>query len=354
MTLLVKSSPQKLSFQIILGVALLLLTNFASVEVQGFSLYNTRSLSRRVKSSFRYEVDAESSRLWESQSGEASGTTSGVDGSTISVRFPTSVEDQVRMAAVALKAASKDSDPGVQQQRRHAMRLLLPVIGATELDDWPGGARQMMEAAAPMVTQMMLTWYKSRGKEIEAMEESVIDTSDGVRAIFIRAKIDPKDDAIVVLLPSGDTFNTLESLEAQVGSKRNMILINCQWKRPSDFPTKESAEFVTQFAPTFHCSNLMVEGDQIRILRTYPGDWRVFLMVQDDANQIDWIEIGTKPLVEPSTVAANNIIRDGTLFNYGQPNYREIESMITSRDDYVPKSAMERAQAAFTFIKDTL
>jgi hypothetical protein len=346
MTLLVNSS--------LLAVALLLLTNHVSVEVQGFSLHNTRSYSRRVKSSFRYEVDAGSSRLWDSNSGEA-GTTSGDSVSTLSVRFPTSVEDQVRMAAVALEAAStNNSDQGVPEQRRHAMRLLLPVIGATELDDWPGGARQMMEAAAPMVTQMMLTWYKNQGKEIEAMEESVIDESDGVRAIFIRAKDDPKDDAVVVLLPSGDTFNTLESLEAQVGSKRNMILINCQWKRPSDFPTKQSAESVTRFAPTFHCSNLMVEGDQIRILRTFPGEWRVFLMVTDDAKQIDWIEIGTKPMVEPSSLGANNIIRDGTLFNYGQPNYQEIETMITSRDGYTPKSAMERAAAAFTFIKDTL
>jgi len=30
---------------------------------------------------------------------------------------------------------------------RHSVRLLVPAIGATGLDDWPGGARQMMEAA---------------------------------------------------------------------------------------------------------------------------------------------------------------------------------------------------------------
>ena len=53
-------------------------------------------------------------------------------------RFPTSVDDQVRQAKSAILQAQKD---GIQ---RHSIRLLLPLIGATELDDWPGGARQMM------------------------------------------------------------------------------------------------------------------------------------------------------------------------------------------------------------------
>ena len=57
----------------------------------------------------------------------------------VTSRFPTSPEDQVRQAAESLQAATKDN------RMRHSIRLLLPIIGATELDDWPGGARQMME-----------------------------------------------------------------------------------------------------------------------------------------------------------------------------------------------------------------
>ena len=48
-------------------------------------------------------------------------------------RLPTSVEDQIRQAAIAIKSASDDG------KHRHLVRLLLPVIGATDLDDWPGG-----------------------------------------------------------------------------------------------------------------------------------------------------------------------------------------------------------------------
>ena len=34
--------------------------------------------------------------------------------------------------------------------RRQRIELLLPLIGATDLDDWPGGIRQQFKAALPM------------------------------------------------------------------------------------------------------------------------------------------------------------------------------------------------------------
>lgn len=37
---------------------------------------------------------------------------------------------------------------GIKRQR---IELLLPLIGATDLDDWPGGIRQQFKAAAPLV-----------------------------------------------------------------------------------------------------------------------------------------------------------------------------------------------------------
>lgn len=54
--------------------------------------------------------------------------------SILTSRLPTSVDDQVRQAVASLKRANNDG------KYRHSIRLLLPIIGATELDDWPGGA----------------------------------------------------------------------------------------------------------------------------------------------------------------------------------------------------------------------
>jgi len=283
-------------------------------------------------------------------------------------RFPTSPEDQVRQAAISMKEASKDG------KKRHSIRLLLPIIGATELDDWPGGARQMMEAASPLVQDIMTLQGElkndadddSSNKEKITIAESVIDEADGVRALFGQAPL-AEDDSISILLPSADTVPKLQELDKQVGPKRNMAIVNSQWKRKTDFGMAffgnrdAKVEFAEGFEPTFHCSNIMVEGDIVRILRTYPGPWRVYLRManEEDEMDVDWIEIGTKELIYSKTAewkkAATEGEKDGgKLFDYGIPTYEEVTEMIVSREGYVPKSLSERASAAFTFIKDTL
>ena len=116
----------------------------------------------------------------------------------------------------------------------------------------------------------------------------------------------------------------------------------------------------------------------MRILRTYPGPWRVYLRVVINDNDedrstplgrstteeggIDWIEIGSKEVLESkssewekSVNEDGGMLKDGgKIFDYGIPTYREIEEMIVSRDGYRPKSLSERATTALTFIKDTL
>lgn len=281
-----------------------------------------------------------------------------------------SSEDQVRLAAISLQKATKD---GIT---RHSVRLLLPIIGATELDDWPGGARQMMEAASPLVTDILKLQQISEKSDDEndgrrqtsfmTIQESVIDQADGVRALFAQAN-DAKDDSCSILLPSGDTVMKLKEMDVQVGDKRSMILVNSQWRRKTDFGMAffggrdEKIRFVEQFVPTFHCSNSMVEGENVRILRTYPGPWRVFLRVVKESGDVDWINIGEKPVLEEKTSQWEQSLKEmggdtdgGRIFDYGIPTYKEIENMISSREGYVPKSLSERAAAALVFIKDTL
>lgn len=245
---------------------------------------------------------------------------------------------------------------------RHSIRLLLPIIGATELDDWPGGARQMMEAAAPLMKDVMRCCTVS-GNDVD-INQSIIDESDGVRALFGQAE-DPTEDSCVVLLPSGDNASVLQNLDEQVGPKRNLVVVNAQWKRKTDFGISlfgkrdEKVMFVEDFEPTFHCSNVIVEGNICRILRTYPGPWRIYLRTvePDDETVVDWIEIGSKNLVEIKTEEWAKQCKGqdgGVIFDYGIPSYEEILDMIVSRDGYEPKSLSERAASAFTFIKDTL
>lgn len=283
-------------------------------------------------------------------------------------RFPTSAEDQVRQASIALRRAAADGE------RRHVLRLLLPLIGATELDDWPGGARQQIEAAAPLVRDVLAAGLYGDDAAPPTVREAVLDEADGVRVAFAASSESASKDSCAVLLPTAETVSKIrETLDAeQVGPNRNLILVNPQWRRRSDFPRplsfgglfggggggNDDADYVESvYRPTFSCTSLMVEGDQVRVLRSYPGPWRVYLMTVDNEkendNVIDWRLIGTKDLVEKDP-RTNNKDKDDALFDHGKPSYQEIADMITSQDGYVPRSMTERAAAAFTFIKDTL
>ena len=118
-----------------------------------------------------------------------------------------------------------------------------------------------------------------------------------------------------------------------------MIIINPQWKRKSDFggvfgavfggaglPSK--IDYANTFAPTYSMTSLMVDGEQIRILRSYPDGWRVFMMKVDDMEAygqgqnesgLSWAEIGKK--------SVGNAPK-GELATFGIPSYDEIGTMI--------------------------
>ena len=57
--------------------------------------------------------------------------------------IPQSPKETVEQAAAACRRAWA---AGV---RRHRVELLLPLIGATDIDDWPGGIQQQFKAAGP-------------------------------------------------------------------------------------------------------------------------------------------------------------------------------------------------------------
>ena len=264
-------------------------------------------------------------------------------------RLPTSVDDQVRQATASLKQASKDG------KHRHCVRLLLPVIGATELDDWPGGIPQMMEAAFPLVQSIM------KGMGAVEFQQYCLDESDGVYAILGQAE-DPKQDSCAVLLPTADSIPAIQDLEKQVGPTRDLIIVNPQVKRRSDFggffgSGDRTAAYVEDYVPSFSLTNLICEGENIRILRNYPAPWRVY--VRDDKDgTVEWLQLDSKDVVESKPSGWEKIERNqrdgGQLFDYGQPSYQEIAEMLNSSPNWTPKNPAERAAAAFNFIKDSL
>jgi hypothetical protein len=285
--------------------------------------------------------------------------------SLVTARLPTSVDDQVRLCAQSIQRASS---PGNDDDRivRQNVRLLLPVIGATDLDDWPGGARQMMVAAVPLVESIMAALGIT-----DAIQKVCLDENDGVYAWLGQAE-EAKDDCAFVLLPAVDSLGYLKQLEEQVGPKRNLVLVNPQWRRRSDFggvfgvdqigvfgADETSASYVEAFQPTFSLTNFICEGESVRVLHAYgSGVWRVYVRKDRDNGDVDWDQVGEKPYSvdkpENWIDLPGNSRDGGQLFDYGQPSYQEIIGMFASSPNYTPKNPAERAAAAFALIKDTL
>lgn len=223
----------------------------------------------------------------------------------------------------------------------------------------------MMQAAEPLVDQILKQAVPDG--ETCTLRKVIIDPSDGVGAVFAQAR-SPKDDSCTVLLPAAETVPKLQELEAQVGPARNLIVVNPQWKRRSDFggfgtfvgqQAGQHAAFVERFAPTFSLTNLICEGESIRILRTYPSKWRVYLrQFNDDDGSVDWTYVSSQDVLEckPSDWDKRPVNqRDGgKLFDYGQPTYQDVLAMLQSAPAYKAKGPAERAAAAFDFLKDTL
>jgi hypothetical protein len=78
----------------------------------------------------------------------------------------------------ALGACQRAFKDGVRRQR---LELLLPLIGATDLDDWPGGIRQQFKAAQPMVESLLRSLKQDESLQ-GSLSSSILDQGDAVGA----------------------------------------------------------------------------------------------------------------------------------------------------------------------------
>lgn len=86
--------------------------------------------------------------------------------------IPRNAEETAQKARAAVQRAWKD---GVHRQR---VELLLPLIGATDLDDWPGGVRQQFKAVLPMIESMLAGLKSVEGLQ-GALTGEIWDQGDG-------------------------------------------------------------------------------------------------------------------------------------------------------------------------------
>lgn len=183
--------------------------------------------------------------------------------------LPQSKEECVAQAA---QASLRAWDDGI---RRQAIELLLPQAHPTEDGGWPGGIRQQFRVAKPMVEALLLRLKEHSGLEGRITAE-LLDEGDCVGAW-------QSERLAAVLFPTADTLPDLRRIDDALSGKRLTLVVNPQWQTQgqviSDFgigrARKAAERFVAGFEEVYYLRRVRVFGDDVRIMRSYPGQWQV-------------------------------------------------------------------------------
>ena len=234
--------------------------------------------------------------------------------------LPLSTKEQIAQAAEAVSLALVDGKP------LQSIEMNLPLIGATDLDDWPGGVAQQYLALAPMVNEVMKTLNSSE----ENVKQRGIEEGDAVYALTLA-------NDVVVTFPTAEVLGDLRDIEKQ--TYRLKIIANPQWNTTggsniiSDFgigPWKKRAEdFIQQFEVTYYLREQRIQGEIIRTLKVYPHPWQVFALAPNAQNKIVAEPLGT--------------------FDE-RPMYDELKKILESREGSIAAmNWVERAKREATF-----
>ena len=125
--------------------------------------------------------------------------------------LPRDGRETAQQASAALRRAL---DAGL---RRCRVELLLPLIGATDLDDWPGGVRQQGQAAKPLVAELI----RGLGLPAPPPRARVLDDADSI--VLWQS---PSLSAVV--FPTAETLPELKALAKADAAP--LLLVNPQWR----------------------------------------------------------------------------------------------------------------------------
>ncbi|GMH34312.1 hypothetical protein BSKO_02146 [Bryopsis sp. KO-2023] len=215
--------------------------------------------------------------------------------SSVAYPIPQSPEETVSQAFKASKKAWQD---GISKQK---VELLLPLIGATDLDDWPGGIRQQFKAAAPMVEELLRNLKMNEGL-YGRLEAEIIEQGDACASWS-------SPNLTAILFP---TAEAIQKVQPKFEGRSLGLLINPQWMGGqviSDFgfgnKKKNAEKFLEPFQWTYSLKQYRVQGYDLRVLRCYPGDWQVHIASEDGT-----IECVAKEPEAPSYKRLEEIVRE--------------------------------------------
>lgn len=191
---------------------------------------------------------------------------------TIIFPLPVQQDQCVAQAAAAVQRAWED---GI---RRQNLEILLPQQNSAIDGGWPGGIKQQFRVALPIVESLLLIL-----KDVDGLQGRItaefLDETDCVGAW-------QSEKLAAVLFPTADTIPSLQRIDDALSGERLNLIINPQWQLNgqvvSDFGFGKqramSERFINSLEYVYYLQRIRIMGDEVRVLRCYPGKWQVYWM----------------------------------------------------------------------------
>lgn len=268
---------------------------------------------------------------------------------------PDNAESQIQQAASAVERAFKD---GIVRQTVRFALLGEEEAMSGEMNEWPGGAKQMYREAGRPLTESLLREVRAFAKESSDAENEDKETSrmphqvtaediwdfDGSALVTAKAAAGSHGDVKAVVFPNTDTkyLKDIEELDSEVGKNRLLLLINPFWRdveswgfnilAPNGKKRAQEVIFDNGYDVTYALLRFSVRGEDCVALKSYPYDWQMYAYREDPSwyNQEVPIWLGSSK-EEPISSQISELLNSRPEFKMSK-NMRQMQRMMGNDD----------------------
>lgn len=275
--------------------------------------------------------------------------------------LPENSQAQIQQAASAIERAFAD---GIVRQTVRFALLVEEEAMTGELNEWPGGAKQMYRESGRPLTESLLREIRAYSKELSSVagadEPHGTTTStrmppvvtaeeiwdfDGSAIVSAQAAGGSHGDVKAVVFPNTDTkyLKDIESIDKDVGPNRLLLLINPFWKNveswgfnilaPNAKKRAQEVIFDNGYEVTYAVLRFSARGEDCVALKSYPHDWQLYAFREDPSswfNQEVPIWLGSSK-EEPSYSQFTELLNSRSEFKMSK-NMRQMQRMMGNDD----------------------
>ncbi|KAL3799572.1 hypothetical protein HJC23_008699 [Cyclotella cryptica] len=262
------------------------------------------------------------------------------------VPVPEDARSQVQQAASAVERAFKD---GIVRQTIRFALLTDDEEMSGELNEWPGGAKQMFREAGRPLTEALL-----REVNVDASGKSNLPPTITTKDIWDfdgSAVVSSKNgserrggDVTALVFPNTDIkyLKDIETIDKDVGPEQLFLLINPFWRdveswgfnilQPNGKKRAQEVVFDNGYDVTYAVQRFSARGEDCIALKAYPYDWQMYAYREDPSwfNRQIPIWLGSSK-EEPSSSQFSELLNARPEFKMSK-NMRQMQRMMGNDD----------------------